>query len=107
MGWPARIAFTSAVLAVAVLAAPNRLECEVASVKASSPGSPPAGGFMPLAAGCRHGNLWSANNVWSRWLIEDAHKMSDSQILGLPGWVDGARFDIEARVAPVPGEHSS
>jgi uncharacterized protein (TIGR03435 family) len=42
---------------------------------------------------------FSATNVPLKMLIQDAYGVEDNQILGAPGWVGSARYDIEAKVS--------
>jgi uncharacterized protein (TIGR03435 family) len=41
----------------------------------------------------------SVSGVPLHMLLREAFKVSDNQLIGEPGWVSGARFDIEAKVA--------
>jgi uncharacterized protein (TIGR03435 family) len=65
---------------------------EAASVKANKGGGPPGmeirvtpdGGFI-------------ATNAPLRTLVREAFRVQDYQLVDLPGWADGERFDITAR----------
>jgi bla regulator protein BlaR1 len=39
-----------------------------------------------------------ANNATLKFLLEEAYRVKDSQILGVPGWIDSEHYDIEAKV---------
>ena len=39
-----------------------------------------------------------ANNATLKFLLEEAYRVKDSQILGAPGWIDSEHYDIEAKV---------
>jgi len=80
--------------------AANQLSFEVASVKISTPASPPTGGCFPLWMGCRRGSQWVAPNAFLQGLLQEAYQINDKQLIGLPGWAQAARFDIEAKVGP-------
>lgn len=80
--------------------AANQPSFDVVSVKISTPESRPAGGCLPLLVGCRRGSQWAATNAPLQGVLEDAYQLNGAQIVGIPGWADTARFDIEARVGP-------
>ena len=65
---------------------------EVASVKPSLPGiRPPAVRLAP------NGHRLTAADASVRRLIMRAYSIADWQISGGPGWIDGEKFDIDAR----------
>ncbi|MBI4266641.1 MAG: TIGR03435 family protein [Acidobacteria bacterium] len=43
------------------------------------------------------GGRLTATNVRLRELIQQAYQLRDYQIIGLPEWIDSARFDVEAK----------
>src|SRR5262249_36904930 len=81
---------------------PARPSFEVASVKPSAM----AGNFMGI--GRAPGGRFTANNVALRFLIQNAYRVRDFQIIGGPSWMATDRWDIEARaedgsIAPPTG----
>jgi hypothetical protein len=71
---------------------------DVASIK---PVSVPYGGSVQFSAGRVHGRA-----VTVKQLLKAAYNVTASQILGAPNWVDGDRFDFDARTsADVDGGH--
>ena len=64
---------------------------EVASVKPSAA----AGNFMGI--GRAPGGRFTANNVPLRFLIQNAYRVRDFQIIGGPGWMASERWDVEAK----------
>ncbi len=66
---------------------------EVASIKPNNSGwGGMNGSFGPISS------HWSATNVTPKWLIEDAFRMDDFQITGMPAWANSKRYDIEADI---------
>jgi uncharacterized protein (TIGR03435 family) len=66
-----------------------RTEFEVASVKVNASGSPES------QANPEHGNF-TCENMPLKWLIGFAYDLPWSRVSG-PGWMDSARFDINAK----------
>jgi uncharacterized protein (TIGR03435 family) len=75
---------------------PQRLSFEVASIKPSEPGG--RGGGIRAMPG---GQTYVAQNVPLRLIIMLMYKITDSQIVGGPAWMDKDLYDIEAK-APKP-----
>jgi bla regulator protein blaR1 len=71
---------------------PNLPSFEVSSVKPNK-----SEGQMMLLRGTPSGFI--AENMPLRELIRQAYRVQNSQIVGAPGWIDSARFDIEGKVA--------
>src|SRR5262245_29023008 len=67
---------------------------EVASVKPNNSGSGSA------RAGMRAGGYYFATNYSLKMLIMQAYRLQDFQVSGGPNWIEGDRFDIEARAEP-------
>jgi len=70
------------------------LAFEVASIKPSKPGSA-GGGVRPLPGG----QTYIAGNVPLRLIIKLMYKITDSQIVGGPSWIDTELWDVEAKAA--------
>lgn len=66
---------------------------DVASVKPNSSGGTVAIRSLP-------GGRWIASNASLRLLITWAYNITDERLVGAPGWVDSARFDVIAQ-API------
>jgi len=97
-------------IAAGILNAPARaqsqnaatLKFEVASIKANKSG----GERAPF--GVFAGGRFSATNTPLRALILYAYELTPNQLEGAPGWLDSARYDIEAKPeagAFPPGAH--
>jgi bla regulator protein blaR1 len=71
--------------------APSKPSFEVASVKPSAG----AGNFMGI--GRAPGGRFTANNVPLRFLIQNAYRVRDFQVIGGPSWMASERWDIEAK----------
>src|SRR5262245_2543472 len=67
---------------------------EVASVKPNNSGSSSA------RAGTRVGGYYFATNYSVKMLIMQAYRVQDFQVSGGPNWIEGDRFDVEARAEP-------
>jgi uncharacterized protein (TIGR03435 family) len=67
---------------------------EVASVKLSNPGQ--LGGMIRPLPG---GQTYIATNVPLRLMIRVMYKITDSQIVGAPAWVDTEFYDVQAKAA--------
>jgi len=65
---------------------------EVASIKPSKPGTT-GGGIRPLPGG----QTYIASNVSVRLMIKLMYKITDTQIVGAPSWIDTERWDVEAK----------
>lgn len=63
---------------------------EVATVKPSDPTSTIGIRRLP-------GGRWIASNASLRLLITWAYDVTDERLVGAPGWVDSARFDVAAQ----------
>jgi len=72
--------------------AQSRLAFEVASVKPSTPGGP-GGGIRPMPGG----QTYIATNIPMRLMMMSVYRISDSQIVGEPSWMDTERWDVEAK----------
>ncbi len=64
---------------------------EVASIKPSNE----SGGLFRV--GLDPSGRFIANNITVKFLLEQAFGMKDSQISGVPGWVDSEHYDIQAK----------
>ena len=64
---------------------------EVASIKPNNSGSGSS------RSGTRTGGYFFATNVSLKLLIMQAYRVLDFQVSGGPSWIEGDRFDIEAR----------
>lgn len=93
--------YRSAVAALALLlpglaatqtTATKPLAFEVASVKPSRPDARP-GGIRPLSGG----QMYVASGVPLRLMIKLMYKITDSQIVGGPGWMDTQLWDVNAK----------
>src|SRR2546428_1892167 len=67
---------------------------EVASIKAWSPANN-AGNFMGI--GRAPGGRFTANNVPLRFLIQNAYRVRDFQVIGGPRWMATDRGDVGAK----------
>src|SRR5688572_24843511 len=65
---------------------------EAASVKKNAGGGPPG---MEIRVTPNGGFI--ATNVPLRTLVRESFRVQDYQLIDLPGWADGERFDIVAR----------
>ena len=74
--------------------APGPLAFEVASVKATAAGCPPACGLIRSTVG---GGGYHAEGATLRSLMTVAYSVRDRQISGGPRWMEAERFDIEAK----------
>jgi uncharacterized protein (TIGR03435 family) len=72
--------------------AQSRLAFEVASVKPSTPGGR-GGGIKPMPGG----QTYIATNIPLRLMMMSVYRISDSQIVGEPSWMDTEPWDIEAK----------
>lgn len=70
---------------------------EVASIKLANP-SAPRPGRMGASINTSPG-LLSAGNATLKELIEGAYALENYQVTGGPGWIDSARFDVQAKPA--------
>jgi uncharacterized protein (TIGR03435 family) len=70
------------------------LAFEVASIKPSTPGSV-GGGIRPLPGG----QTYIASNIPLRLMIKLMYRMTDSQIVGGPSWIDTEKWDVPAKAA--------
>ncbi len=92
--------FAVAVIAIAVMPVASQTPAgqkpvfEVASVKPNNSGSGSA------RAGTRVGGYYFATNYSVKMLIMQAYRVQDFQVSGGPNWIEGDRFDIEARAEP-------
>ena len=68
------------------------LAFEVASVKPSTPGGR-GGGIKPMPGG----QTYVATNIPLRLMMMSVYRISDSQILGAPAWMDSERWDVDAK----------
>jgi uncharacterized protein (TIGR03435 family) len=50
------------------------------------------------------GGRWMAPRITADWLIRLAFDVKESQIVGLPAWVEDATYTIEAKLPPNTGE---
>jgi uncharacterized protein (TIGR03435 family) len=73
-----------------------RLQFEVASIKASDPSAPRPGRLGSVQVVTSPGRI-SARNAKLTELIKGAYALEDYQVSGGPGWIDSARFDVEAK----------
>ena len=64
---------------------------EVASVK------PNISGARAVSIGSPSPGTFRAENVWLRFLIQNAWNVKDFQVTGGPGWANSDRFDISAK----------
>jgi len=69
---------------------------EVASIKASNPSAPHPGRLVAVQVVTSPGRL-TARNAKLTELIKGAYVIEDYQVSGGRGWIDSARFDVEAR----------
>jgi uncharacterized protein (TIGR03435 family) len=67
---------------------------EVASVKPNT-----SGDFERVELAVGPGGRFTAVNVPLQELVQLAHGVSDFQVVDAPGWIRGARFDIDARAS--------
>jgi uncharacterized protein (TIGR03435 family) len=70
----------------------NRLAFEVTSVKPSQPG-----GTSFVIRPMPGGQTYIANNVTLRQMITLMYKITDSQLVGGPAWMDTDRWDVNAK----------
>ena len=70
----------------------NRLAFEVASVKPSQPGGR-GGGIKPMPGG----QTYVATNIPLRLMMMSTYRISDSQIVGAPSWMDTELWDVDAK----------
>jgi uncharacterized protein (TIGR03435 family) len=68
------------------------LAFEVASVKPSTPGGL-VGGIRPMPGG----QTYVATNIPMRLMMMSVYRISDSQIVGEPSWMDTERWDVDAK----------
>lgn len=97
-----RMYCTAAIIAACLVnTAPSRaqgqrdrhpLAFEVASVKPSSPGAS-GGGIKPMPGG----QTYIATNIPMRLMMMSVYRISDSQIVGAPAWMDTERWDVDAK----------
>jgi Protein of unknown function (DUF3738) len=85
------------VTALAVAAAAQRAQFDVASVKLHT--SDDQRVYMVAQPGGR----FVAANITLRFLIRSAFQLQGDQIVGGPNWLDTDRFDIDARAPEAPG----
>lgn len=81
-----------------------RMAFDVESVKPNTSDAP-ASSRYPLGPGDAYvpnGNVFAATNQALIVYLRFAHKLGQSDLLGLPGWVYNDRFDIEARAQGSP-----
>ena len=71
---------------------PATARFEVASIKANRTGAP-----FRMGPVMQPGGRVVATNLTLRDLIRAAYGIEDNQLVGDPGWVDAAQFDVEAR----------
>jgi len=71
---------------------------EVASVKPADPSAPRGGRFAPPPMSTTPG-LLTARSATLKQLVQVAYELEDYQLSGNSGWIDTARFDVEARAA--------
>ncbi len=69
------------------------LAFEVTSVKPSSPTPPAFAGMRPMPGGQRYVAAW----VPLRLMIRLVYRITDSQLIGGPAWLDTERWDVEAK----------
>jgi bla regulator protein blaR1 len=86
-----RMALIGAVAIPLQSQAPSKPSFEVASVKPSAG----AGNFMGI--GRAPGGRFTANNVPLRFLIQNAYRVRDFQVIGGPSWMASERWDVEAK----------
>jgi uncharacterized protein (TIGR03435 family) len=86
-----------------MMAAGATLAFDVASVKPDTSNIPESSRF-PLGPGDAYlpGGIFSATNQPLIAYLRFAHKLSQGDLLGLPGWIYTERFDIEARALANP-----
>ena len=72
--------------------AQSRLAFEVASVKPSAPGVR-GGGIKPMPGG----QTYIATNIPLRLMMMSSYRISDSQIVGEPSWMDTEPWDVDAK----------
>ena len=70
----------------------KRLAFEVASVKPSTPGGR-GGGIKPMPGG----QTYIATNIPLRLMMMSVYRISDSQIVGEPSWMDSESWDVDAK----------
>src|SRR5262245_16042038 len=93
---------TKATLCIGVLATisslwsttPLRRSFEVTSVKPNKSGSESS------RLGIRPNGYFFATNASLKSLIVQAYRILDFQVSGGPSWIEGDRFDVEARAEP-------
>ena len=68
-----------------------KFEFEVATIKATKPGSGPGGYSFPSGG-------FKATNVSLQTLVEAAYHIGDDQISGAPKWLNSDRYDVEAKM---------
>ena len=68
------------------------LAFEVASVKPSTPGGL-VGGIKPMPGG----QTYIATNIPLRLMMMSVYRISESQIVGEPSWMDTERWDVDAK----------
>jgi uncharacterized protein (TIGR03435 family) len=68
----------------------------VASIKPSDPAAPRGGRLAPPPIATRPG-LLTARNATLKQLMEAAYSLGAYQISGGPGWIESARFDVDAK----------
>jgi uncharacterized protein (TIGR03435 family) len=64
---------------------------DVASIKPNHGGTP----FFRINA---EPGRFVADNATLRFLLQEAYRVKDAQILGAPSWIDSEHYDIEAKV---------
>ena len=96
-----KVALAIATVALTLAQTPiseRKAEFEVASIK------PTAAQDGSFAIDFLPGGGFSARNVTVKMLLRNAYDLQDYQILGGPGWIASAGFDIQARAAAGSGE---
>jgi uncharacterized protein (TIGR03435 family) len=87
---------TSSVRAQSTSADKERLTFEVASVKPSTAGCPPACGLIRSTVGSQG---YHVEGAFLKVIMTVAYSVTDRQISGGPSWISSERFDIEAKAA--------
>jgi uncharacterized protein (TIGR03435 family) len=72
----------------------SRPQFEVVSVK------PHTGAERAVQIGFPSPGRFEAQNVWLRFLIQNAWNVKDYQVVSGPGWAASERYDIEAKTDP-------
>jgi uncharacterized protein (TIGR03435 family) len=89
----------SALAAAAVAALAAQLpRFEVASITPSNPSEPPLGRFAPVPVYISPGRL-TAQSASLKELIKGAYALEDYQVIGGPGWIVAARFDVVGKAS--------